>query len=130
MISQKWIKILAGLLIIFSLTPYLEWSGNNKAFLFELEFTVLKQLFTNPQNMLHPLILLPLSGQILLLIYLFRKIHKTLLYIAIACLGLLILLMFFVGLLTMNFKIILSALPFILTAITTLVFLKRQPKKL
>lgn len=120
-------KILNLLLIITSLFGYLEWGTNNKSFLFEGEYEVLRNIFTNPESAIHPFTIIPLVGQILLLITLFqKKPNKTLTYIGIACLGLLLGFMFFIGITSLNFKILISPLPFLITAIYTIFYLRKQ----
>lgn len=121
-------KILNILLIIFSLIGYLEWGTDNKSFLFEGEYEVLSNLFTNPEKAIHPFTIIPLLGQILLLITLFLKeTNKILTYNGIACLGLLLGFMFFIGITSLNFKILISTLPFLVTAIYTLVATVGRP---
>ncbi|MFC4740089.1 hypothetical protein ACFO3U_08785 [Flavobacterium ponti] len=111
-------KILNFLLIITSLLGYLEWSGNNHIFLFKAEAEIFLKLFTNPLSVLHPFTILPLVGQILLLITLFQKTpNKTLSFISIAGLGLLLGFMFIIGLLSLNFKVIISTIPFIIVSV-------------
>lgn len=120
-------KILNFLLIFTSLFGYLEWGNNNSSFLFQMEYLILTQIFTDIKSVIHPFILLPLFGQLLILITLFQKRPgKVLIFVGIACLGLLLGLMFFIGILGMNLKIIASTLPFILTAIFTIWSAKRQ----
>jgi hypothetical protein len=114
-------KILNILLIITSLIGYLEWGGDNHVFLFQGETEIIIKLFTNPASVIHPFILLPLVGQILLLITLFQKSPgKMLTYFSITSLGLLLGFMFVIGLLSMNFKIVLSTIPFMITAVLTI----------
>lgn len=111
-------KILNALLIVTSLFGYLEWGGNNSSFLFKAEADVIAKLFSNPESAAHPFTLLPLAGQVLLLITLFQsKPNKGLTYSGIAGIGILLLMMFAIGLISLNFKILLSTLPFIITAI-------------
>ncbi|MDR2040149.1 MAG: hypothetical protein LBQ60_19675 [Bacteroidales bacterium] len=120
-------KFLILTLIATSLICYLEWGAGNKSFLFEIEYEVFKQIFTAQKLFVHPLILLPLLGQILLLITLFqKKPQKILIYISIVCLGLLLILIFFIGILAMNYKILISVLPFLITAIITILSLKQS----
>ncbi len=124
-------KLLIFLLIVTSLFGYLEWRGNNKAFLFEAEYDIFRLLFSDPESIVHPFVLLPIFGQILLLITLFqKKTGKVLTYIGIACLGLLLGFMFFIGILGMNLKILISTLPFLITAIYTIIFFKKTSKPL
>lgn len=122
-------KILNFFLIFTSLFGYLEWSGNNHIFLFKAEAEVLSKLFIDPVSVLHPFTILPLVGQILLLITLFQKTpSKTLTYISIAGLGLLMGFMCIVGLISMNFKIIISTIPFIVVAVWAVINLKKSKK--
>lgn len=111
-------KILNLLLIISSLFGYLEWSGNSHSFIFEAEVEMLIKLFTNPISTLHPFTILPLLGQIILIVTLFqKKTNRTLTYIGIGSLGILLFFMFFIGLICINYKIIFSTIPFITLSI-------------
>jgi hypothetical protein len=114
-------KVLNFLLIVTSLLGYLEWSGNNQIFLFKAEAEIFYKIFTNPRSVLHPFILLPFVGQILLLITLFQKTPgRALTYISIAGLGLLLGFMFVIGLISFNYKIIFSTIPFLVVAVLTI----------
>lgn len=114
-------KILNLLLIITSLLGYLEWSGNNHSFLFQAETEILSKLFNTPNSILHPFTIVPLLGQLILVITLFQKTpNKILTYIGIGSLGILLLFIFIIGLLHLNYKIILSTIPFILLSIITI----------
>lgn len=120
-------KLLTALLILSSLIGYLEWSGDSHSFLFQAEGEVLYKLFTNPQSAAHPFTLLPLAGQILLVITLFQKNpSKRLTYFGIAALGVLLVFMLLVGLLSLNIKIIGSTLPFVILSIYTIIHLKKS----
>lgn len=111
-------KILNGLTVLTSLFGYLEWGEGNSTFLFRAEWEVLRKLFSDPVSAAHPFTLLPLLGQVLLLVTLFqREPSRWLTYIGIAGLGLLLLLMAFIGVISLNYKIFLSTIPFIATAI-------------
>jgi hypothetical protein len=106
------------MLIFTSLFGYLEWGKDSHSFLFQVEFEVFSQFFTNPASVPHPFILVPLFGQVLILVTLFQSNpSKILTYIGMACLGLLLGLMFFIGLWGFNFKILISTLPFTVTVI-------------
>jgi len=114
-------KILNFLLILFSLFGYLEWSGKNHMFLFEAEIEILSKLFINPKSVIHPFIILPVISQFLLLFTLFQKtINRKITYISIFGLGLLIYFLLFVGIISLNYKITLSTLPFIVVSILTI----------
>lgn len=114
-------KVLNLFLIITSLLGYLEWSGGNHMFLFTGEAEIIYKLFANPTSVIHPFVLLPLVGQILLLITLFQKIpSKILTYISIVGLGLLLGFMFIIGIICLNSKILISTIPFLIVAILTI----------
>lgn len=115
------IKTLNFLLIISSLFGYLEWGQDNSTFLFQAEYDVIKNIYSNLKSAAHPFTLIPLFGQILLLITLFqKKPSKTLTYLGIICLGLLLGLMFFIGTFTSKFNVLFSTLPFIILSIITI----------
>ncbi|MEY4835661.1 MAG: hypothetical protein RI980_1776 [Bacteroidota bacterium] len=114
-------KILNFLLILFSLFGYLEWSGNQHIFLLEAEIEIFSKLFINPKSVIHPFIILPIIAQFLLLFTLSQKTpSKKLTYISIFGLGLLIYFLFFVGLISLNYKIALSTIPFIVVSIVSM----------
>ena len=114
-------KILNFLLLITSLLGYLEWGGNNHIFLFKAEAELFLKLFADPISVIHPFTILPLVGQILLLITLFQKTpNKTLSFISILGLGLLLGFIFIIGLMSLNFKVIISTIPFIVVSVLTI----------
>jgi hypothetical protein len=114
-------KILNFLLILFSLFGYLEWSGNNHTFLFEAEIEILFKLFVNPKSVIQPFIILPIISQFLLLFTLFqKKPSKKLTYISIFGLGILFVFMLFIGIISLNYKIALSTIPFIVVSLVTM----------
>ena len=116
--TSRWLNIL---LLIASLFGYLEWGGNNHAFLFQAEQEWMSRLFYDPKSITHPFILIPFLAQIILLITLFqRQPSKWLTYISIAGLGLLLGFMFVIGILSGNFKIIISTLPFLVLSLITI----------
>lgn len=103
-----------NLIVLFtSLIGYLEWGGGNKAFLFQSEYDVLSTLFTAPGEIIHPFIILPLLGQILLIVGAIKsKPSRLLTYIGIGCLSVLFLLILFIGIIGPEFKTLISTLPF------------------
>lgn len=108
--SKKQFNIL---LFITSFFGYLEWGKDNHSFLFEVEWEVIAKLFSNPLAIVHPFILLPLLGQMLIFITLFQSIpSKKLTYIGIACMSILFGMITIVGLLSLKWTILLSTLPF------------------
>lgn len=120
-------RIAVIVLIITSLLPYLEW-GNQSAFLFQMEYEILFSGKHGIENLVHPAIVLPLAGQVLLLISVFQKAPKIALVIpGIVLLGILILLVLLTGILSKNPRIQVSTLPFF--ACTGWYFLKAGRSK-
>lgn len=116
------IRFLLFLLLISSLFVFLEWGKGNQMFLYQIEGEILNKLFTDPKSVLHPFIILPLIGQLLLLYSLFVKsISKKVIVSGVVCIGILVLFIFVVGLLSRNMKIVLSTLPFLVFC-TLLIF--------
>lgn len=114
-------KILNGLLIISSLFGFLEWGQSSKMFLFQAEAEIVSKIFTNPTSVLHPFTILPLLGQLFLLITLFQKSpSKIMTYIGIVGIGILLFLMFIIGCISFNLKILLSTIPFLVLAYLTI----------
>jgi len=113
-------KLLNAGLILTSLIGYLEWGTENHTFLFQAEWVVLSKLIQDPMAVVHPFTLLPLFGQIVLLITLFQeRPNRIMTFVGLACLGILLFLMFFIGVISFNYKIFLSTLPFVITAVLT-----------
>ncbi|WP_264520769.1 hypothetical protein [Flavobacterium sp. N1994] len=114
-------KILNLLLILTSLIGYLEWGKSNHLFLFQVEMELFSKMFTHPSTVLHPFVLLPFLGQLLLLITLFQSTTKrTLTFIGIVALTLLLGFMFVIGVMSLNIKILGSTIPFLVVAILTI----------
>ena len=114
-------KLLNFLLITFSLFVYLEWSGNHHIFLFEAEIEIFSKLFTSPKSVIHPFIVLPLMAQFLLLFTLLQKTpSKKLTYIGVFGLSLLLYFILLIGLISINYKIVISTIPFVFLSIITI----------
>ncbi|MFN8337044.1 MAG: hypothetical protein U0U09_18070 [Cyclobacteriaceae bacterium] len=110
-------KILNAILIVSSLFGYLEWGTGNHMFLFQAEGEILTKMFTDPQSIIHPFTILPMLGQLLLFTTLLQKsVNRWLTYTGLAFIGILLALMFFIGVIDTNAKILLSTLPFMITA--------------
>ena len=76
-------------------------------------------------SVLHPFTVLPMLGQVLLLLTLFQKTPgRWLTYIGMGLLSLIMLIILLIGLLGMNWKMILSTVPFLVFAV--LVIVKRR----
>ena len=114
-------KILNSLLILTSFIGFLEWGKDRSIFLFQAEAQIISKLFTGATSAIHPLTILPLAGQIMLLITLFqRRTNKIMTFSSIAAIGLLLGFMFVIGLLSLKLKILLSTIPFIVVAVFTI----------
>ena len=121
-------KILNLLLVLSSLLGYLEWGGGHHLLLIQAEGEILTKLFTNPMSVLHPFILLPMIAQVILLYTVFQvRPSKRWTYIAIGGLGLLLGFMFIIGWMSLNIKIILSTLPFLVLALLTIREYRKTP---
>lgn len=108
-------------MLLSSLMVYLEWGGGQHLFLYETELDVLYRLVTNPNSVLHPLVLLPIVGQILLICALFHSpIKRNLVVLGIIGLSTLLCTILLVGILDTNLKIFASTLPFFLFCVLTL----------
>ncbi len=106
-------KILNLSLILTSLLGFLEWGTDQKQFLFQMEAEIVSKLFTDPMSVIHPLTILPLAGQILLFITLFQtKPNNVLTFAGIGGIGLLLGILFIIGLIDFNYKIFFSTIPF------------------
>lgn len=120
-------KLLNFIALLTSLFGYLQWGKDNSMFLFQVEYEVLSKLITNPIAALHPLTVLPILGQLLLCITLFQKSpSKIFTMIGIATLGILEGLLFFIGLTNLNFKILFSTLPYLITMVFIIKYLKQK----
>lgn len=112
------VKLLTFLILLSSLLVYLEWSKTERMFLFEIEASVLWKLFTDFSSVLHPFIILPFVGQMLLIFSLFQKrLSKWVIYLGISMLSVLIVFIFLIGLLSLHVEITLFAMPFIVLSV-------------
>jgi hypothetical protein len=108
-------KLIHAALMVSSLFGYLEWGQDSSQFLFQAELHILHLLWSNPNSAIHPFVLLPLFGQIILLATIFQKQPgKVMGYIGLSFIGVLIFFMLFIGIYVPNVKIILSVLPFLI----------------
>lgn len=116
------------LLVITSLLGYLEWGKDESIFLLEGEILIISKLFTDFTSVIHPFILLPMAGQILLIVTLFQKSPSRLLtYLGLGSIGILLFFMFLIGLLSLNYKILFSTIPFLVTGFFV-IMKNRKPK--
>ncbi len=118
-------KILNLLLVVTSLLGYLEWGAGSRAFLFQAEADLVSNLMTDFAAAIHPFTILPLAGQMVLLATLFQKLPGKILTITgMSGLGVLLAFMFVIGLLSLNFKIALSTVPFLTVVLLTVKHLR------
>lgn len=111
------IKILIFLLVISSFIGYLEWPGNNHGFLIVMQYEIIFGKYFNIKNFFHPAIFLPLIGELLLIINLFQaKPSKLLLLTGMVCLSVIMLIIFIVGIASLNIKVLASSIPFLVIA--------------
>ena len=104
-----------GLLIAFQFC-YLEWP-NHSMFVFEAEYDIFSKTESLFNNLMHPIILLGLITQLLLLLgFVLKYFNKKINNIAVLLLSILVLFIFFVGVLDWNYKIITSTTPFLILA--------------
>lgn len=121
------LKIYTALLILTSLLGYLEWGTDHKMFLFEMETDILQKGWSEPTSVLHPFVIIPLAGQLMLLITLFQKIpSKKLIWIGMIAIGLLFLFLLYIGIAGKNWQIALCALPFLGISVLTTIALRQQ----
>lgn len=108
-------------LIVTSLAGYLEWGGGNRMFLFQAEAEVFSRLFTDFGSVVHPLVLMPMIGQALLVFTLFQKSpNKALTLIGMLGVGSLLIVMLGIGMIISDLKMIISTLPFFLLCWVTI----------
>lgn len=123
-------KVYNALLILTSFLGYLEWGPDQKRFLGDMEWEILTKLFRDPLSVLHPLTILPMLGQLLLVYTLFLKKQSVYLTsIGMIAISVLMLLILFIGCLGLHRKIILSTFPFFICCFLTIQQM-RSTKKL
>jgi len=106
-----------GILLAFSIC-YLEWGGGNSSFIFQAEYELFRKTDDLLGSLTHPLILAGLIGQILLLYSIFKKTPNRLLNsIGVLILSPVVLLALLGGVLSLNWKVIAFALPFVILSV-------------
>lgn len=97
---------------------YLEWPPDNSMFVFNAVYLILFQKGDLQTNLLHPAILLPLLGELILLYQAFQKApSKRWAFIGMSLPGLLVLLLLFIGVAGLNIRIFAGTLPFLGSAV-------------
>lgn len=106
-------KLYTSLVLVTSLFGYLEWGTDQSQFIWEIEWMLLSELPGSLQNFAHPLIVIPLIGQLLLIFSLIQKTRKKWVDIfSVSTTSILFLMFVVAGSASQNWKIILSTLPF------------------
>lgn len=114
-------------LLLASLIGFLEWGRQNSTFLFQAEWSLLSNAVTKSSAFLHPLVIVPLLRQLLLLFTIFQqKPSRVLSILGLLCLSIIMLFILFVGIISTNVKIVLSTLPFVLLGIVFVVSSRRN----
>jgi hypothetical protein len=122
-------KLLNICLLLSSLVGYLEWGKDNSAFLGEMEYHLLSEIDGLTDGLTHPFVIIPLLGQLLLIITLFQKTpSKAFTLTGLICLSLIMVFIFIIGLMSMNMKIALSAVPFIISGIAVVYRRKKKTR--
>lgn len=120
-------RVISLFIILSSLFPYLRWGmGSNSAFLFEIEWQILSHINTDASAFLHPMVLIPITGQLVILIFGVIYPKTRMVYLGILCLFILIGFVMFIGFFSQNFKIILSCIPFLLSSVLYILLVKKK----
>lgn len=119
-------KLFTLLLLISFLICYLQWPGHSM-FVFQLECEVLFGEHDKIDSFMHPAILLPFVGELFFIFALFQNKHWPIASGIILC-GLLVLFFLLVGILGLNWKIIVSTLPFLGSSVFYFVRIRRPEK--
>lgn len=120
-------KLLNFCLLLSSLVGYLEWGKDNSAFLGEMEFHILSEIDGLTDGLTHPFVIIPMVGQLLLIVTLFQKTpSKVLTLTGLVCLSMIMVFIFFIGLMSMRLPIALSAVPFIVSGITVIYNIRKK----
>lgn len=121
-------RIILGVAVIISFSIcYMEWGGGNKAFLAQAEYDLLFKHKDILQSLLHPLILSGLTGQLLVLYNAFVPYKRRWpLLTASLLLSAVPAMIFLSAVLSMNIKMMLSVIPFVMFNIINLLYNKKQ----
>lgn len=120
-------KIINLALLLSFLAGYLEWGNNYHIFIFQAEGELFSKLISNPLSVLHPFTLIPFAGQLILVFTLFQKEPgKWLTFTGLACLSLLMVFLFFIGVIGMRLKIVVAVIPFITLGICAVMYYRKN----
>lgn len=113
------------LTILSSFMGYMEWGADSNSFVVTAEIDILYKLVTSPSEVMHPFVLIPLAGQVLLVISLFRKKPMRLGVLGILFISLLYLMLLFISIIGLNWGMMASVLPFFVFSILYLIQLRK-----
>jgi hypothetical protein len=106
-------RLLCAASLIASLLIYLEWGGGNSAFLFSVEWELFRNLPSDPSVLAHPVVVPALLGQGMVLILLILPQPRPPWVLgAVFVLGLFPLLVLVIGLLSQQYRVVASVVPF------------------
>jgi len=94
---------------------YLEWGHGHSAFLFQVAYTIFFEKLSIA-NFFHPLVFGSFLSLLILLISLFANIHPKVEKAAVIILTLLVIFFLFIGIISLQYKVILSTLPYLFLA--------------
>lgn len=104
----------------------MEWGQDQSSFVFEAALEVFAKQDGQMNSFLHPLVLAPFVGQLLIMFAFFQKQPKRLLLLAgIVLMGALVVMVLLAGSLSMNAKMVFSTLPFIASAVWSIQLIRR-----
>ena len=104
--------VIIGILLSFWLC-YMEWGNGQSAFLAEAAYQLFFKEKLSLANLVHPLVLTGLAGQIILLYSaLAKKPKRIITIVGIVSLSIMVIMVLLAGILSLNPKMILSTLPF------------------
>lgn len=107
-------RLLNFLLFLSFQICYLEWPPHNSIFVFQAIFEIFSKTENLVDNFTHPIILLGLLTQLLLLLGALNPImNKKINAIGILLLSLLVLLFLLISILSLNLKMFLATLPYL-----------------
>jgi hypothetical protein len=124
----RWHALSSWLLltVLASMLGYLQWGENQHQFLFQTEAELFRKGWGNPGSVVHPFILLPLLGQLLLLVNAFvARPRKGLIYLGITLIGLLYALLIFIALLSSSWLVKAAVCPYSVMAVV--LWVKTRP---
>jgi len=123
-------KLINICLLLSSLIGYLQWGKAQHAFLFQVEYDLIFGRAHSSDAFMHPFVLIPLVGQLLLLLSVFQKTPgRALSVIGLLCLSTIMLLLLFIGILTKSVAITASAMPFVGIGVFSLVYKRKSATK-